>query len=163
MTRRRPRSAGKTSHSVVATASRAHCSPEHDGSSFNAHANVVMVPGNEWGVVLLENAENSADEFFGGRRMSAIAFGVTSMLMGKQPLTASSAAGLWIVYGVTFAVIALQVLGIVRSVRRFRTWRTHPQRRPRGRARLENRPRHLGGSDPAVPGTVSADQRADTP
>jgi len=107
----------------------------HDGSSFNAHANVVMVPDGRWGVVILENAENSPDEFFGSRQMSAIAFGVTSMLKGKQALPHGSSAGLWIVYGTIFAIIALQILGIRRTVKKFRGWRIDPQRRPRGWAR----------------------------
>ena len=108
----------------------------HDGSNFNSHANVVMAPDSRWGVVMLENAENSPDEFFGGRRMTAIAFGVTSMLEGKQPLAAGSSSGLWIVYGFTFAAIALQLIGIAWSVRKFRTWRADRQRRPRGRVRI---------------------------
>ena len=86
----------------------------HDGSSFNAHANVVMVPEGRWGVVLLENAENSPDEFFGSRQMSGIAFGVTSMLKGKKAQPGASSVALWIVYGVVVAIIALQILGIRR-------------------------------------------------
>jgi CubicO group peptidase (beta-lactamase class C family) len=108
----------------------------HDGSGFNAHANVVLVPGSRWGVVLLENAENSPDEFFGARQMTAIAFGVTSMVMGKEPLPVGSSVALWVVYGIVFAVIAIQITGITRSVRTFRKWRTDPQRRPRGPARI---------------------------
>jgi CubicO group peptidase (beta-lactamase class C family) len=107
----------------------------HDGSSFNAHANVVMVPDGRWGVVLLENAENSPDEFFGSRQMSGIAFGVTSMLKGKQALAGGSNVALWTVYGVILAIIALQVLGIRRTVLKFRSWRIDPQKRPRGRVR----------------------------
>jgi len=107
----------------------------HDGSSFNAHGNVVMVPDGRWGVVILENAENSPDEFFGSRQMSAIPFGVASMLKGKQALPGGSNVALWTVYGVILAIVALQILGIRRTVKKFRTWRTDPQRRPRGRAR----------------------------
>ena len=107
----------------------------HDGSSFNAHANVVMVPDGRWGVVILENAENSPDEFFGSRQMSAIPFGVTSMLKGKEALPRGSSGTLWAVYGVILAILALQVLGIRRTVTKFRRWRTDPQRRPQGRVR----------------------------
>jgi CubicO group peptidase (beta-lactamase class C family) len=107
----------------------------HDGSGFNSHANVVLVPGSRWGVVLLENAENSPDEFFGARRMTAIAFGVTSMVMGKEPLPAGSSAVLWGVYGTVLAILALQIFGIIRSVRTFRKWQTDPQRRPQGGGR----------------------------
>jgi CubicO group peptidase (beta-lactamase class C family) len=104
----------------------------HDGSSFNAHANIVLIPGTKRGVVLMENAENSSDEFFGTRRMSGIADGVTSMLMGKRAESTSTSATLWIIYGFVFGIIALQIAGIARSVRRFRRWRNDPKSRPQG-------------------------------
>jgi CubicO group peptidase (beta-lactamase class C family) len=93
----------------------------HDGSSFNAHANLVLIPDGKWGIVLMENAENSPDEFFGARRMSGIADGVTNMVKGKQPGSTGSTTTLWIVFGIVFAFIALQIGGIARSVRRFRS------------------------------------------
>jgi CubicO group peptidase (beta-lactamase class C family) len=92
----------------------------HDGSSFNAHANLVLIPEGKWGIILMENAENSPDEFFGSRRMSGIADGVTSMVKGKQPASTGTSATVWIVFGIVFAIIALQFAGITRSVRRFR-------------------------------------------
>jgi CubicO group peptidase (beta-lactamase class C family) len=104
----------------------------HDGSQFNAHANLVLIPGAKRGIVLMENAENSPDEFFGSRRMSGIADGVTSMLMGKQAEPTSTSATLWIVFGVVFGILALQIAGITRSVRKFRRWRTVPKARPQG-------------------------------
>jgi CubicO group peptidase (beta-lactamase class C family) len=42
----------------------------HDGSGFDSHANVVLIPDRGWGVVVMENGENSPDEFFGSRRMT---------------------------------------------------------------------------------------------
>jgi CubicO group peptidase (beta-lactamase class C family) len=104
----------------------------HDGSQFNAHANLVLIPGAKRGIVLMENAENSPDEFFGARRMSGIADGVTSLLMGKQAEPTSSSVTLWIVFGVVFGIIALQIAGITRSVRIFRRWRSVPEARPQG-------------------------------
>jgi CubicO group peptidase (beta-lactamase class C family) len=92
----------------------------HDGSNFNSHANIVVIPDGSWGIVLMENAENSPDEFFGSRRMSGIADGVTSMLKGKQPASTGTAAAVWIVFGLVFAILGLQVAGIVRSARRMR-------------------------------------------
>ena len=92
----------------------------HDGSMFNAHANVVLVPDGKWGIVLLENAENSPDEFFGARRMSGIADGVTSLVKGKQPEAAGSNIALRVVYGIVLAILALQIAAIVRSVRKLR-------------------------------------------
>lgn len=107
----------------------------HDGSQFNAHANLVLIPGARRGIVLMENAENSPDEFFGSRRMSGIADGVTSMLMGKQTEPTSTSATLWIVFGFVFGVIALQIAGITRSVRKFSRWRAGSTARPHGFAR----------------------------
>jgi CubicO group peptidase (beta-lactamase class C family) len=102
----------------------------HDGSNFNAHANLVLIPEGKWGIVLMENAENSPDEFFGSRRMSGIADGVTSMVKGKQPASTGTSATLWIVFGLVFAIIALQFAGITRSARRFR------RRPPKGFLRI---------------------------
>ena len=103
----------------------------HDGSDFGSHANVVLVPDRRWGVV--ENAENSPDEFFGSHRMTSIANGVTGMLIGQQPpAPTSSSTKLRVVYGVVLGIIALQVGGIARSVRIIRWWRAVPLQRPRG-------------------------------
>jgi hypothetical protein len=108
----------------------------HDGSGFHSHANVVVIPESKWGIVVLENAENSPDEFFGSRRMSGIAEGVTSMVTGKQPRSTGTSAWVWIVYGIAVGAIAVQLLGIARSVRTLRRWRTTPQRRPRTFGRI---------------------------
>jgi CubicO group peptidase (beta-lactamase class C family) len=105
----------------------------HDGSGFGSHANVVFVPDREWGVVVMENGENSPDEFFGSRRMTSIANGVTDMLIGQEsPAPTSSSRSLWVVYGVVLGIIAVQVVGMARSVRTIRGWRADPLRRPTG-------------------------------
>jgi CubicO group peptidase (beta-lactamase class C family) len=109
----------------------------HDGSGFGSHANVVLVPDREWGVVVIENGENSPDEFFGSRRMTGIANGVTEMLIGQEPpAPTSSSTSLWVVYGVVLGIIAIQVGGIARSVRTIRGWRAAPLRRPTGALRI---------------------------
>ena len=108
----------------------------HDGSGFDSHANVVLIPDRGWGVVVMENGENSPDEFFGSRRMTGIAYGVAGMLIGEDPSTTSSSRSLWVVYGVVLGILAIQVAGMVRSVRTIRTWRTVPSRRPTGALRI---------------------------
>ena len=108
----------------------------HDGSTFNAHANVVLIPDGKWGIVLLENAENSADEFFGSRRMSGIADGVTKMVMGHEPGSTHTSPTVYVVYALAFVVLALQLRGITRSVRTFRRWQTQPSQRPHGAWRI---------------------------
>jgi Beta-lactamase len=109
----------------------------HDGSGFGSHANVVLVPDSKWGVVVLEYGENSPDEFFGSRRMTGIASGVTGMLLGQEPPAAtSSSLSLGVVYGIVVGIIALQAGGITRSVRTIGGWRADPLRRPTGALRI---------------------------
>ena len=108
----------------------------HDGSNFNAHANVVLLPDLGWGVVVMENAENSPDEFFGSRRMTGIAYGIADMLTGRPPSETSTATSLRAVYGFVLGVIILQVIGVARSMRTFRRWRTVPGRAPSTSTRL---------------------------
>jgi CubicO group peptidase (beta-lactamase class C family) len=109
----------------------------HDGSGFGSHANVVLVPDRGWGVVVMENGENSPDEFFGSRRMTGIASGVTGMLLGQQPPTpTSSSTSLWVVYGVVVGILLIQVGGIARSVRTIRGCPPTPSQRPTGALRI---------------------------
>jgi hypothetical protein len=109
----------------------------HDGSGFHSHANVVVIPESKWGIVVLENAENSPDEFFGSRRMTAIANGVSSMVTGgRQPAPTTTSTSLWVAYGVVLGILALQMAATARSVRTLRRWRTAPQRRPTGVLRI---------------------------
>jgi CubicO group peptidase (beta-lactamase class C family) len=109
----------------------------HDGSGFDSHANVVLIPDRQWGVVVMENAENSPDEFFGSRRMTGIANGVAGMLIGEeQPGPSSSSTSLWVVYAVVLGILVIQVVGMVRSVRTIRRWRVDAMRRPTGALRI---------------------------
>jgi hypothetical protein len=118
--------------------SRAHGVPtiSHDGSGFDSHANLVLIPDRQWGVVVMENGENSADEFFGSRRMTGIAYGVAGMLIGEEPPPTSSSRSLWVVYGVVLGILLIQVAAMIRSVRTIRGWRTAPSRRPTGALRI---------------------------
>jgi hypothetical protein len=108
----------------------------HDGSGFDSHANVVLLPDRGWGVVVMENGENSPDEFFGSRRMTGIAYGVAGLLIGEDPPATSSSLSLWAVYGVVLGILIIQVVGMVRSARTIRTWQTVPSRRPTGALRI---------------------------
>src|SRR5215217_4982583 len=109
----------------------------HDGSDFGSHANLIIVPDRQWGVVVMENAENSPDEFFGSRRMRLIANGVTDMLLSQQPpAPTSSSTSLWAAYGIVLGIIALQVGGAARSAHTIRSWRAAPSQRPTGALRI---------------------------
>ncbi len=109
----------------------------HDGSGFHSHANAIVIPDGKWGIVVMENAENSPDEFFGSRRMTAIANGVTSLVTGGgQPAPTTTSTSLRAAYGVVLGVLALQIAAMAFSVRTLRRWRTAPQRRPTGVLRV---------------------------
>ena len=94
----------------------------HQGETFDFHANAVLVPGSRTGVIVLMNAENSVDLFLNGR-MGSISEGVTSLLEGRDPAPPPSAIATFLVYTVLFAVLALQMRGIVRWVAALRRGR----------------------------------------
>jgi hypothetical protein len=84
----------------------------------------------------MENGENSPDEFFGSRRMTGIAYGVTGLLIGQETPATSSSWSLWGGLRRRPGVLVLQVVGVVRSVRTIRTWRAAPGQRPTGALRI---------------------------
>ncbi len=105
----------------------------HQGETFNFHSNVVLVPGSKRGVVVLINAENSLDLFTSGR-MGTIADGVTSLLEGDEPPPPPSNLPTFITYAALFALLVLQIRGIVRSVAALRGGRVrHGRIGPRWR------------------------------
>jgi CubicO group peptidase (beta-lactamase class C family) len=99
----------------------------HEGSTNAFKANMILVPEGRWGIVVLQNGLNELQ----GERIDAIATGVMSLLVGRQPPPAPSEPSLrlfWIFLG----VCVLQLLSITRSVVLLRRWRAQPERRPRG-------------------------------
>jgi CubicO group peptidase (beta-lactamase class C family) len=99
----------------------------HQGETFTYHANVVLLPQTNQGVVVLMNAENSLDLFTRGR-MATVAEGVVSLLRGQEPPSPPSRMAIFIAYALLLAVIALQFSLMIRSVIAFRHRRV-----PRGR------------------------------
>ena len=91
----------------------------HQGETFTYHANIVLLPETDEGVVILMNAENSVDLFTRGR-MGTIASGVATMLEGQQPPTPPSRAPLFIVFTMLFGAIGIQATGMYRSISRLR-------------------------------------------
>jgi CubicO group peptidase (beta-lactamase class C family) len=87
----------------------------HQGETFNFHANAVLVPESRTGVIVLMNAQNSLDLFLNDR-MGTIAEGVTSLLERQDPPPPPSTIAIFLVYAVLFAVIVLQLRGIIWSV-----------------------------------------------
>ena len=105
----------------------------HSGDTASFHADMVLVPESKWGIVLLMNGNNNLDP----ARISEIATGVTSLVMGKQPpafVGRGNARPTMLMY--VLIVLAVQVLGITRSAVLLRRWHREPERHPRGRLRI---------------------------
>jgi CubicO group peptidase (beta-lactamase class C family) len=94
----------------------------HQGETFNFHANAVLVPESRTGVIVLMNAQNSLDLFF-GNRMGTIAEGVTSLLEGREPSPPPSNFVSFLVYALLFGLLVIQARGITRSVAALRNGR----------------------------------------
>ncbi len=105
----------------------------HQGETFGYHANIVLIPGSDQGVVVLMNAENSQDLFFRGR-MGTVAAGVASLIEGRQPPSPPSNTGLFTAYALVLGAICIQVLGMLRSATNLRR-----RRLPGGRLGLRLR------------------------
>jgi CubicO group peptidase (beta-lactamase class C family) len=102
----------------------------HGGDGMNFHSTMILAPEGQWGVVLLENAQNVKD---GGDRMHQTAFGVIGLLAGRQPPTAESNNVLQLILLVLVGITALMLIGMFRSIVVLRRWRTQPGHRPHGR------------------------------
>jgi len=103
----------------------------HSGDTGSFHANMILVPESRWGVVVLMNGSNHLR--LAG--MDGIANGVVSLLLGRQPPPEPVEQAKALLF-VVLAVVALQVVGIGRSVVLLRRWRTQPERRPTGVLRV---------------------------
>ena len=103
----------------------------HNGDVGNFHASMLLAPESGWGVVVLMNGSNHLQ--LDG--MDRIANGVMARLLGVEtpPEPFNQAMALFIA---VLAVVALQVLGIVRSVALVGRWRRQPELRPRGILRV---------------------------
>jgi CubicO group peptidase (beta-lactamase class C family) len=98
----------------------------HEGSIFNYHANMVLIPGNGSGFVLLENIYSGPDE----GRLNQIADGVALLLTGKDPPPIASTARLKLAYGILLLIFFVQVWIIVHVVRRLTSRHARPSVRP---------------------------------
>jgi hypothetical protein len=75
----------------------------------------------------------NADTALGRGRLTGIADGVYSLLLGRQPPAPASNPLVLLVYSVLFGAVILQLIGIVRSIVMARRWQRQPERRPHGR------------------------------
>jgi len=96
----------------------------HEGSIFNYHANMVLLPGRSTGFVLLDNIYSGPDE----NRLNQIAEGVALLLTGKDPPKIAPNHKLKLAYGVLFLVLLMQLWGVVRAVRQLAFRRAYPHK-----------------------------------
>jgi CubicO group peptidase (beta-lactamase class C family) len=95
----------------------------HQGEVFNFHANMILLPESQWGVLVLMNAENSMDDITARFRMTSIANGVSSLLVGQQVPPPPSNTIIAVVYVILLGVIVVQAAGIIRSAAALRRGR----------------------------------------
>jgi CubicO group peptidase (beta-lactamase class C family) len=96
----------------------------HEGSIFNYHANMVLLPGSATGFVLLENIYSGLDE----NRLNKIAEGATLLLSGKAPPTITFNGKLLLAYGILFLIVFLQLWALVRSVQKMPSHHARPRK-----------------------------------
>jgi hypothetical protein len=94
----------------------------HEGSIFNYHANMVLIPGNALGFILLENIYSGPDE----GRLNQIAEGIALLLTGKDPPPMVSSRRLELGYGVLLVIFFVQLWIVVRVVQRLVSRRARP-------------------------------------
>ena len=101
---------------------------EHSGVAPNFHADLVLVPEEKWGVVLLANGRNELRP----ERINGVAAGVTELLVSEE-LPSFPQNNLYMtILKVLVAVDATLLIGIIWSVVALRRWHGQPERRPRG-------------------------------
>lgn len=95
----------------------------HEGSIFNYHANMVLIPSNGSGFVILENIYSGPDE----SRLNKIAEGTAVLLTGKDPPRISFNGKLKLAYGILFLIVFLQLWALVRAVRNMPSRHARPR------------------------------------
>ena len=98
----------------------------HEGSISNYHANMVLIPGNSSGFILLENIYSGPDE----GRLNQIAEGVALLLTGKDPPPIASSSRLKFAYGVLLLIFFVQLWVLVHVARRLTSRYARPRTPP---------------------------------
>lgn len=104
----------------------------HAGTNSNFHANLVMVPDSQWGIVILMNGENGLQP----ERISRMALDVTTLLIGRAPWEIGPSDFYRTMFSYVLIGILIQTLGMGRSFALLRRWRDRPEQRPRDRLRI---------------------------
>jgi CubicO group peptidase (beta-lactamase class C family) len=84
----------------------------HPGDTADFHADVLLMPESDWGIVMLMNANNRV----AGEHLRAIAYGVASLLHGQQPAPVETNSSATDFLRIIVALAAGQTLVMIWSV-----------------------------------------------
>lgn len=104
----------------------------HAGSTPNFHANLVIIPEGQWGIVILMNGENGLQP----THIMGIAQGVTARLAGREPWQIGSNDFFFTLMLYILIAAAIQIFGMSRSIFALRRWQRQPQHAPRSIGRM---------------------------
>ncbi len=100
----------------------------HNGTLPNAYADLMLLPNQGVGVVVLANATNLVVL----ERLDGVARGVASMQSGRQATAVTESRLFQALPIVSVSIVLLQLVWILRSVAGLRCWHARPQSRPHG-------------------------------
>ena len=103
----------------------------HAGSTPNFHANLVLIPEGQWGVVILMNGENGLQP----THIMSIAHGVTTRLAGREPWQIGSNDFFFTLMLYILSAVVIQMLGMLRTIFILRNRRRQLQHMPASDAR----------------------------
>jgi len=95
----------------------------NQGETFNFHANMILLPESQMGIVVLINGENSMDLLFGTARIADISKGIASLLAGQQPPSPPANTSVWVIYSVLIGLIIVQIVGVIGSAQKLQRGR----------------------------------------
>ncbi len=99
----------------------------HAGDTNSFQSFMVLLPDRQWAFALLSNVNNIPAE----RRFEEIGWGIAQLLTGGTPKTTHALDSTW-TYLVFFCVVAVQILGMARTLVLLRRWQQEPASRPSG-------------------------------
>lgn len=85
---------------------------QHDGSVFNSHAQVILIPSAGWGIAVFLNADSALMEFAG--LPDTVGYGIGSMVMGWPTSEVSPFIGYAVFDGLAGLLVLLQLFSIAR-------------------------------------------------
>jgi CubicO group peptidase (beta-lactamase class C family) len=100
----------------------------HNGTLANAYADLMLLPNQKLGVVVLANATGLSVL----ERLDGVARGVASMLSGRQPAAVTETRLFQALPFAGVVLVLVQIVALLHSVAVLRRWQARPESRPRG-------------------------------